>query len=242
MCPTSSADASGLRPKNQLLRTLPAADFERLRAHLETIPTHVKQVFYQPGEALEYVYFPNGGVLSITTVLADGTMVETATVGQEGMVGIEAFFGPDAIAPGMTMMQVPDTDAERLSIAAFREELARGEALSMTMGRYAQTTLKQSMQTAACNALHHVSERCPRWLLLTHDRVTGDSFQLSQEFLAVMLGVRRQTVSVVANTLQKAGLITYRHGAITVLDRAGLEAASCECYAAIRSHGEALRS
>jgi CRP-like cAMP-binding protein len=230
-----SASPSDFRPKNRLLQALPAADFERLRSHLKTIPTRVKQVFYEPGEPLGYVYFPNGGVLSITTVLEGGAMVETATVGNEGMVGIEAFFGSDAIAPGMTMMQVPDTDAEQLSVAVFREELARGEALSIMMGRYAQTTIKQMMQSTACNALHHVSERCPRWLLMTHDRVGGDSFQLSQEFLAVMLGVRRQTVSVVAGTLQKAGLITYRHGHLTVLDRAGLEAASCECYAATQS-------
>jgi CRP-like cAMP-binding protein len=142
----------------------------------------------------------------------------------------------------MTMMQVPDTNVERLSVSAFREELARGEVLSILIGRYAQTTLKQMMQSSACNALHHVTERCPRWLLMTHDRVEGDTFQLSQEFLAVMLGVRRQSVSVVAGTLQKAGLITYRHGRVTVLDRAGLEAASCECYAAIRSYSDALRA
>jgi CRP-like cAMP-binding protein len=237
-----SAGRSDTRPKNQLLRALPAADFERLRPHLKTIPTRVKQVFYEQGEPLGYVYFPNGGVLSITTVLETGTMVETATVGSEGMVGIEAFFGTDPIAPGMTMMQVPDTNAERLSVVAFREELARGGALSILMGRYAQTTIKQMMQSTACNALHHVTERCPRWLLMTHDRVEGDSFQLSQEFLAVMLGVRRQTVSLVANTLQKAGLITYRHGYLTVLDRVGLEAASCECYATIRRHGDARRA
>jgi CRP-like cAMP-binding protein len=157
------------------------------------------------------------------------------------MVGLEAFFGANAISPGMTIMQVPDTDAERLGIDAFRQELARGGALSIMMGRYAQTTVRQMMQSTACNALHHVTERCPRWLLMTHDRVDGDSFHLSQEFLAVMLGVRRQTVSVVANTLQKAGLITYRHGHVTVLDRAGLEAASCECYAAIRNYAQAVQ-
>ena len=229
------------RPKNKLLRELPQADFERLGPHLKTIPTKAKQVFYKQGEPFGSVYFPNGGVLSITSGLADGTMVETATVGNEGMVGIEALFSPDPISPGTTMMQVPDTDAERLSVGAFREELARGEAFSAIMGRYAQSAIKQMMQSAACNARHHVTERCPRWLLMTHDRVDGDSFHLSQEFLAMMLGVRRQTVSVVANTLQQAGLITYRHGYVTVLDRAGLEAASCECYAAIRTHADALR-
>jgi CRP-like cAMP-binding protein len=239
---TPFAGSPSARPKNQLLRALPAADFERLRPHLKTVSTRTKQVFYKQGEALGYVYFPNGGVLSITTLLSDGTMVETATVGNEGMVGIEAFFNADPIAPGMTMMQVPDTNVERLSVSAFREELARGKVLSILIGRYAQTTLKQMMQSSACNALHHVTERCPRGLLMTHDRVEGDTFQLSQEFLAVMLGVRRQSVSVVASTLQKAGLITYRHGRVTVLDRAGLEAASCECYAAIRSYSDAQRA
>ena len=237
-----SAGRSGARPKNKLLQALPAPEFERLEPHLKTIPTRAKQVFYKHGEPLTYVYFPNGGVVSITTVLSDGTMVETATVGNEGMVGIEAFFSAEPIAPGNTMMQVPDTDAERLSIGAFRAELAQGGTLSTVMGRYVQTTIRQMMQSAACNARHQVIERCPRWLLMTHDRVEGDSFHLSQEFLAMMLGVRRQTVSLVANTLQKAGLITYRHGHVTVLDRAGLEAASCECYAATRKYFDTLQS
>jgi CRP-like cAMP-binding protein len=187
------------------------------------------------------VYFPNGGVISVTTVLSDGTMVETATIGNEGMIGLEAFFNDDPIAQGNTMMQVPDTNAERLSVAAFRQELARGDVLATLMGRYIQTAIKQMMQSAACNARHTVTERCPRWLLMTHDRVDGNSFHLSQEFLGMMLGVRRQTVSLVANTLQRAGLITYRHGRVTVLDRPGLEAASCECYSALRLPFDALQ-
>jgi CRP-like cAMP-binding protein len=229
------------RPKNKLLLALPATEFERLKPHLKTVLTRAKQVFYKNGEPLAYVYFPNGGVVSITTVLSDGTMVETATVGNEGMIGLEALFSAAPIAPGTTMMQVPDTDAERMSVVAFRQEMATAGALSVMMGRYVQTAIKQMMQSAACNARHHVTERGPRWLLMTHDRVEGDTFHLSQEFLAMMLGVRRQTVSVVANTLQKAGLITYRHGRVTVLDRAGLEAASCECYAATRKHFDALQ-
>jgi CRP-like cAMP-binding protein len=234
MVSARSANQSNARPKNKLLLALPPASFGRLGPDLKTIPTRTRQVFYNQGQPLEFVYFPNGGVLSITTVLADGTMVETATVGNEGMVGIEALLSDNPVAPGMTIMQVPDTDAERLSVKAFRLEIARGEALAIMMGRYAQTVFRQMMQSSACNALHHVTERCPRWLLMTHDRVEGDSFELSQEFLAVMLGVRRQSVSVVAHTLQKAGLITYRHGRVTVLDRAGLEAAACECYGALR--------
>jgi CRP-like cAMP-binding protein len=224
------------RPKNQILRALPSEDFSRLLPHLTTISTRARQVFHKRGEPLEYVYFPNGGVASVTAVLTDGTMVEATTVGDEGMVGIEAFFGDAVVAPGDTMMQVPDTSAEKLGIAAFRREVTRHGAFFDLIGRYAQITLAQLMQSAACNARHHVQERCPRWLLMTHDRVHRDDFHLSHEFLAVMLGVRRQSVTVVAGALQAAGLITYRHGRVTILDRKGLEAASCECYAVMRDY------
>jgi CRP-like cAMP-binding protein len=222
------------RPKNHLLRSLPAADFARLLPDLTTVSTVAKHVFHKHGEPLEYVYFPNGGVASVTALLGDGTMVETATVGVEGVVGLEAFFGASPIAAGETMMQVPDTSAERLHVVAFRRELARQGALFDALGRYAQATVALMMQSVACNARHHVRERCPRWLLMTHDRVGRDEFELSHEFLAVMLGVRRQTVTVIAGTLQKAGLISYKHGHVRILDRKRLEAASCECYSLTR--------
>jgi CRP-like cAMP-binding protein len=228
------------RPTNHLLRALPEAEFQRLRPDLKTIPTSAKQLFHKHGEPIEFVYFPNGGVASITAVLSDGTMVETATVGREGMVGIEAFFGKNAVAPGETMMQVPDMDAEQLSVVAFRREVARQGIFADVIGRYAQASVAQMMQSTACNARHHIQERCARWLLTTHDRVERDDFELSHEFLAIMLGVRRQSVTVVAGTLQRAGLLTYKHGRITVLDRTGLEAASCECYASVRSRFDAL--
>jgi CRP-like cAMP-binding protein len=137
-------------------------------------------------------------------------------------------------------MQVPDTDAERLGVVAFRREVARQGALYDLVGRYIRATVAQMMQSSACNARHHIQERCPRWLLTTRDRVGRDDFELSHEFLAVMLGVRRQAVTVVAGTLQKAGLITYRHGQVKILDRPGLEAASCECYAVVRRKFDAL--
>lgn len=229
------------RPKNKLLRALPEADFQRLLPELKTISTAAKYVFQKHGEEVEYVYFPNGGVASITAVLSDGTMVETATVGDEGMLGIEAFFGKNPIAPGHTMMQVPDTNAERLSVVAFRRELARQGPLAELIGRYAQIVVAQMMQSTACNARHNVEERCPRWLLMTHDRVGRDDFHLSQEFLAIMLGVRRQSVTVVAGALQTAGLIGYKHGHVRVLNRKGLEAASCECYALIRRQFDSMR-
>ena len=207
------------RPQNRLLSLLPEADFQRLVPDLKTISAKVKDVFHHHGRPLEYVYFLNGGVASITTLLSNGSMVETATVGDEGMLGIEAFLGADAVSQGETMMQVPASDGyatvEMLSVAAFRRELARGGTLRDVTGLYAQVILAQMMQSAGCNALHPVHERCCRWLLQTHDRVHAASFQLSQEFLAIMLGVRRQTVTVVAGTLQQAGLIDYKHGHIT---------------------------
>jgi CRP-like cAMP-binding protein len=221
---------------------LPADAFERLAPDLKTIKVSEKQIFHKHGAPVTYVYFPNGGVVSATAVLADGTMIETATVGREGMVGLEAFFGDQPIAPGQTMVQVPDTSAEMLSVAAFRRELAYQGAMAALIGRYAQAAVALLMQSTACNARHHVHERCCRWLLMTHDRVGGDNFKLSQEFLAMMLGVTRQSVAVVAGTLQKAGFITYKHGQITIVDRASLEAGSCECYDTIRRRFEDLRA
>jgi CRP-like cAMP-binding protein len=230
------------RPNNRLLAALPADAFRRLAPHLKTIAIRTKQVLHKQGEPLRQVYFPNGGVVSITTVLPDGTTVEAATVGDEGMLGIEAFLSDDAVAPGETLMQVPDTNAEMLSVEAFRREVAKHGALHHLMGRYTQVFIAQMMQTSACNALHQVQQRCARWLLMTHDRMHKQDFNLSHEFLAVMLGVRRPTVSSIAGTLQDAGLIAYRHGRVKVLNRKGLEATSCQCYPIIRSHFNRMRS
>ncbi len=215
------------RPKNRLLAALPADDFNRLRPLLKTVPLVLKQVLHKQGEPIRHVYFPNGGVVSITTVLSSGTQVEAATVGDEGMLGIEAFLSAD--------------NAEMLGVAAFRREVAEHGALHDLMGRYTQIVIAQMMQSTACNVLHAVQQRCARWLLMTHDRMHEEDFNLSHEFLAVMLGVQRPTVSVVAATLQEAGLIRYTHGHVTVRNRKGLEAASCECYPIIRAHFDRLR-
>ena len=229
------------RPNNRLLAALPTDDFERLRPHLNTVPIRVRQVLYKLGEPLRQVYFPNGGVASITTMLRDGTIVEAATVGDEGMLGIEAFLSKDAVSPGEVLMQVPDTNAEMISVEEFRRAVAEHGALYELLGRYVQVVIAQMMQSTACNALHQVQQRCARWLLTTHDRMHEQDFTLSHEFLAVMLGVQRPTVSVVAATLQQAGLIRYQHGHVSVLNRGGLEAAACECYPIIRGHFDRLR-
>jgi CRP-like cAMP-binding protein len=230
---------AGDRPKNRLLASLPADDFERLRPHLRTIPLTVKQVLHPVNEPIRDVFFPNGGVCSVTTVMSDGSMVEIATIGDEGFVGINAFFGGDMVG-GETMLQVPDTSAEALSVEAFRTEIARRGRLFEHAQRYSQGLLTLMMHSTACMALHSVQERCCRWLLMTHDRVHSNEFMLSHEFLAMMLGSTRPTVTVVAGTLQVAGLIKYTHGKITILDRDRLEDASCECYATVKGHFDRL--
>src|SRR3954462_7173504 len=224
------------RPRNRLLAALPADDFNRLRPHLTTVPIRVKQVFHRQNEPIRHVYFPNGGVCSVMAVLSNGSLVEAATVGDEGMLGIEAFFTDDAIAPAETLVQVPDTSVEQLSVEDFRRELAERGALHDVIARYAQVKIAEIIQTAACNAVHQVQQRCARWLQTTHDRMHEHDFHLSHDFLAIMLGVQRPTVSLVAATLQNAGLIRYSHGNVTVRDRKGLEAASCECYGIVRAH------
>jgi CRP-like cAMP-binding protein len=232
---------SDSRPRNKLLACLPHADFERLRPHLKTIPLQAKQIFHPVNEPVREVYFLNGGVASMTTVMKDGAMVEIATVGDEGLVGINAYFGGHMLS-GETMLQVPvpDASAEVMSAETFQRELGRGGSFQECVQRYSQGLLMLMMQSTGCMALHPVQERCCRWLLMTHDRVRTDEFNLSHEFLAMMLGSTRPTVTLVAGTLQKAGLIKYTHGRIRILDRKGLEETSCECYATVKKHFDRL--
>jgi CRP-like cAMP-binding protein len=229
------------RPLNRLLASLPEDTFRRLLPDLKTLPVTRNHIFYRQGDLVEHVYFPNGGVASVITAMSNGMMVEAATIGDEGMLGIEAFLGEGADAQNDVIMQVPDTNIEMLSAAAFRREVARGTALQEVIGRYAQVLLFQMRQSAACNALHPIHDRCCCWLLQTHDRIHGDEFFLSQEFLAIMLGVRRQSVTAVAGALQNTGAISYKHGHVKVLNRQRLEAGSCECYGVIRAHFDRLQ-
>jgi CRP-like cAMP-binding protein len=225
-----------------LSRLIEALGLEVCRAQaLEVCRSATRRftIFHSMDEPILDVIFPNGGVASITTVLQDGTMIESATVGREGMLGIDVILGGDR-STGETMLQVPDTDAVFLSVAEFRVEFNRRGAFFEGVQRYAQAVIKLMMHSTACIASHPVHERCCRWLLMTHDHMGQDEFQLSQEFLAVMLGSTRPTVNLVAGTLQKAGLITYTHAHMTIKDRKGLEAASCECYAVVKSHFDRL--
>jgi CRP-like cAMP-binding protein len=237
--PKSDGPPPGSRPRNKLLASLPPDVFDRLRPHLRTHPTKAKQVFHALDEPIREVVFLNGGVASLTTVLQDGTTIEAATIGREGFLGLDAFFGGNR-ATAHAMLQVPDTNAEFMSLADFKRELDRRDPFYDCLQRYSRGLVTLMMQSIACVAVHEVQERCCRWLLMTHDRIGRDDFQLSHEFLAMMLGSTRPTVTVVAGILQKAGLITYRHGRITILDRGGLESASCECYETVRGQFQRL--
>jgi CRP-like cAMP-binding protein len=236
MSPLPLASSSG-RPHNRLLAILSDEDFRRLRPHLKTVSLDSKHVLYKQGERLRYVYFPNGGVVSMATLLPDGAMVEVATVGDEGIVGIEAFFSGDAVSATETVVQVPvpGDSAERMSVEDFRRELAARPSLHHAVARYVEVLYAVMARLMACNAHHAVDERCARWLLTMHDRMNGQEFHLSHEFLAAMLGVRRQSVSVIAATFRAAGFIRYVHGRVAVLDRKGLEAAACDCYSMLRA-------
>jgi CRP-like cAMP-binding protein len=181
------------------------------------------------------VYFPNGGVYSITNEMRNGGLVEVATVGREGMLGIGVFFG-DRSGIGRTFQQVPNGTLPSMAAARFLKETTSAGPFRDVVSVYAQASLLQIMQCTACNALHSVTQRCCRWLLQTRDRVDEDTFWLKQKFLAVMLGVHRPTVTLVLRDLQRDGLIASHYGRIRILKRKRLEAASCECYGVIRAH------
>jgi CRP-like cAMP-binding protein len=193
-----------------------------------------------PNEPIEYVYFPNSGIISLVNLTEDGGTVEAATVGNEGMVGLPLLLGTDRMI-GQAITQIVG-DALRMKADVFKQEVTPASPLYSLLLRYTQALMNLISQSVACNCLHSVEDRCCRWLLLCQDRVESDEFPLTQEFLAQMLGVRRASVSVVAATLQKAGLIRYRRGKITILDRLGLEAASCECYQIVKQELDRLLS
>jgi CRP-like cAMP-binding protein len=216
---------------NHLLAALPAADYARILPSLTVVPLKLKDTIYKPGDPIRGVYFPGGGFLSMLTVLEDGNMVEIATVGREGMVGVTAASDGMPVTSVVMVQGATDT-CYRMNVEAFRREMDRRGAFHELMAHFAQALFGFVAQSTACNAIHSVEQRLARWLLMAQDRMGSDEFPLTQEFVAMMLGASRPTVTVVAGTLQKAGLIKYRHGRVTIVDRETLEAASCECYRA----------
>lgn len=223
---------------NRILAALPPEEMEVLWPRLEKIQLPLRRDLYETGRPVEYVYFLHLGVASMVTEMPEGTAVEIATVGSEGMVGIPIFLGEERMA-SRAFIQVPG-EGVRIEADVFREVLKRCPTLNRLLLRYTLALMNQMAQNAACNRTHAIEERCSRWLLMTQDRVRQPSFPLTQEFLAQMLGVRRPTVSIAANMLAKAGLISYVRGQITILNRSGLEAASCECYRIIAGEFDRL--
>jgi CRP-like cAMP-binding protein len=215
--------------QNHLLAALPQADRDRLLPSLEIVPLKLKDFLHKSGESMDCVYFPGGGFCSLVTVLEDGGMVEVATIGREGMVGIHAVL--DGHPPRSAAMVQGETDTcYRMTAHAFRREMEGHGRFYELLTHYAQALVGFIMQSTACNAVHSVEQRLARWLLMAQDRMESNEFPLTQEFAAMMLGATRPTVTVVAGTLQRAGLITYHRGHVTILDREKLESASCECY------------
>jgi CRP-like cAMP-binding protein len=217
------------RRTNRLLSLLSDVDYERLRPHLSHVVFDYKKSLYEASRPIEQVYFPVDGVASLVITTADGFSAEVGTIGSEGFVGLPICLG-DRGAPSSVYVQVPGT-ALGMDARIFRSELERCPTLNLIMLRYAHAFFNQVAQSAACAHLHRVEQRCCRWLLMTRDRMPTGDFLLTQEFLGMMLGVRRTTVTDVMGALQKAGLVRYRRGHVTILDREALEQRACECYA-----------
>lgn len=217
---------------NRLLAALPREEYERLSPHLELVRLPPGKILYNAGEIVRYAYFPRGGMVSLLSITEEGRTIEVGMIGNEGMTGVPVILR-SGMAPYQVMVQLAG-NALRIRGDALREAFNRGGTLQDLLLRYTHSLLIQVAQSAACNRFHTVEERLCRWLLVSRDRVQTDTIQLTQEFISHMLGVPRTSVTMIASALQKEGLIKYSRGRITLLDRRGLEAASCECYRRVR--------
>jgi len=226
------------RPRNRILLSLRHAERDRLMADLELVGLDIREIVYDVDTRIDHVYFVETGVLSIVGVTADGSSVETATVGREGMLGLPVFLDSDRSST-QAFCQVAG-ESLRMTADAFRRAAAASGDLRLMLHRYTQALFTQVAQTSACNRLHPVRQRCARWLLQTHDRMDTPEFPLTHDFLSQMLGVRRASVTEVAGVLQREGLIEYAHGRITIKNRRGLERTSCECYAIVQAEFDRL--
>ncbi|MGY1704371.1 Crp/Fnr family transcriptional regulator [Geodermatophilus sp. SYSU D00697] len=232
--PTTSPDPR----RNLILRALPDDEYERLRPLLEPVSLQLRDQVYRRNGDIAAVYFPVDGVLSLIATVEGEPGVEVATIGYEGMSGLPAFLGT-ATSPHDSFCQI-EGRAMCLRTDRLRQFLTTDGSLHGLLHRYTQATVVQLSQNVACNRLHTTEERCARWLLQTRDRVGGDEFTLTQEFLAQMLGVRRGTVSLTAGVLQQAGLIRYSRGRMTVVDPERLHEVACECYDVIQEEHRRL--
>jgi CRP-like cAMP-binding protein len=226
--------------QNHLLAALPTEEFERLAAHLELVPMRLGEVLYEPGGELQHAYFPTTAIVSLHYVMESGASAETAGVGNEGVVGISLFMGGNS-TPSSAVVQTAG-HAYRLASRLLKEEFNRAGFMQRLLLRYTQALITQVTQTAVCNRHHSVEQQLCRWLLLTLDRVSSRELIMTQELVASMLGVRREGITDAAGTLRDSGFIRYRRGHISVLERLGLEARACECYAVVRKELNRLLS
>jgi CRP-like cAMP-binding protein len=233
-------DQSATAPeRNSLLRALSPEDYAKVLEHASTVPLRLRQDIVEPGEEMRYAWFPQRGMLSIVNDMNDGkTSIEIGVIGREGIAGLALFHGRKS-QPLRILVQVAG-EAKRIPADALRELIRHAPTLRDVLHRYTLALLNQAGQQVACNRLHSLEQRCAKWLLTTHDHMDVQELPLTQEFLAIMLGVRRPGVTVAAQSLQDAGLIKYRRGRITITDRGGLEEVACECYGRIREDYEQL--
>jgi CRP-like cAMP-binding protein len=223
---------------NHLLAALPEVDWARLFPYLELVPMPLGDVLYEPGIEMRHVYFLTTAIVSLLYVMEDGSSAEIAVVGNEGVVGISLFMGGESTSSRAVVQSAGH--AYRLTGKLLKEEFYRAGPMQRLLLRYTQALLTQMAQTAVCNRHHSLDQQLCRWLLLSLDRLASNDLVMTQELIANMLGVRREGVTEAAGNLQRAGLIEYNRGHITVLDRAGLEARACECYAVVKKEFDRL--
>ena len=226
--------------QNHLLAALPAAEYERLAAHLELVPMRLGDTLYEPGGQLRHAYFPTTAIVSLLYILESGSSAEIAGVGNEGILGISLFMGGDT-TPSSAAVQTAG-HGYRLPAKLLKEEFNRGGLMQRLLLRYTQALITHMFQNAACYRHHSIEQQLCRWLLLTLDRLPSNELVITQELIANALGVRREGITEAAGNLQRAGIIRYRRGHISVLERSGLEANTCECYAVVKKELDRLLS
>jgi CRP-like cAMP-binding protein len=238
MQPIERTSPAGNRVANKILLSIPDDEYTLIRPHLEflSMPHHLS--LYEPGRPIEFVHFPNGGMVSLVIATEDGKTVEVGEVGREGFAGIQATVGINRNQV-REIMQIPG-DGFRVKSGALKNVLQSAPELQRILSRYAVVQAMQFAQTAACNRLHNIDQRFARWLLITQDRVDSPTLVITHDFLATMLGTDRPTVSLAAAGLQKKKIIDYTRGAVQILNRAKLEGCSCECYKVIQQYNREI--
>ena len=236
--PASSAQGSHSPEQNRLLAALAPDERERIFPHLQLVALPLGKALYESGDLLRHVYFPADAIVSLLYVLESGASAEIAVVGNEGLIGIALFMGGET-TPSRAVVQSAG-HAYRLVGQRLKDEFHRNGGVQLRLLRYTQALITQMAQTAVCNRHHSVDQQLCRWLLLSLDRLSSNELVMTQELIANMLGVRREGVTEAAGRLQKLGLIKYSRGKITVLDRPGIEALSCECYAAVKREADRI--